>query len=124
MIRMLRSIGAVLAGYLVFAISAALLFKLTARAPHAAAPLGFIVLSTLYGIAFAILAGYVAASLAGREPLGHAIAVAGIIGLGALISMVLSAAGATLWSQLAALVLMAPSAALGGLIRRRRQTSA
>ena len=120
MIPTLRSIGAVLAGYLVFAVSGALLFMLTGWDPHAAAPVGVIVLSTLYGITFALLAGYLATSLAGRAPLGHAIAVAGLIGLGAIVSMVMSAAGAALWSQLSALVLMAPSAAFGGLIRQGR----
>ena len=124
MIPTLRSIGAVVAGYAVFAVSGALLFMLTGWDPHGPAPLGVIALSTLYGMAFATLAGYVAASLAGRAPLGHAIAVAGLIGLGALVSMVMSAAGSALWSQLTALVLMAPSAAFGGLIRRRRLTPA
>jgi hypothetical protein len=123
-IRMLRSIGVVLVGYVPFGISAVLLFKLTGRDPHAPAPVSFMLLSTLYGMAFAVLAGYLAARLAGRRPLSHAIAVAGIIGLGALISIVLRPVGAALWSQLAALVLIAPSAILGGLIRRRRLTSA
>lgn len=116
---MLRSIGAVLTGYLVFAVSAVLLFKLAARDPHAAAPLGFIILTTLYGMTFAILAGYVAAWLAGRRPLDHAIALAALIASGGLISMVLSAEGGARWSQVGAVVLMAPAAILGGLIRRR-----
>jgi O-antigen/teichoic acid export membrane protein len=120
MIRMLRSVSAVVVGYLPFGVSAVLLFKLTGRDPHAPAPLGFMLLSTLYGVAFAILSGYLAARLAGRRPLSHAIAVAGIIGLGALISIVLRPVGAALWSQMTALVLMAPSASLGGLIHRRR----
>jgi hypothetical protein len=122
-IRTFRSIGAVLVGYLPFGISAVLLFNVTGRDPHAPAPLDFLLLSTLYGMAFAMLSGYLAAWLAGRRPLSHAIAVTGLIGLGALISIVLSPVGAARWSQWAALSLMAPSATLGGLIHRRRPPS-
>jgi hypothetical protein len=118
--RMLRSVGVVLVGYLPFGISAVLLFKLTGRDPHAPAPVGFMLLSTLYGMAFANLSGYLAARLAGRRPLSHAIAVTGIIALGALLSIVLRPVGGAVWSQLAALILMAPSASLGGLIHRHR----
>jgi len=60
----LRSTGAVLAGYLTFGISAALLFGLTGVDPNAAAPMSFMVLTALYGIAFAILGGYLAAKIA------------------------------------------------------------
>ena len=47
------------------------------------------------------------------------IAVGSIIALGALVSLALSPAGA-IWSQLAALVLMAPAAVTGGLVARQR----
>ncbi len=100
----------VVVGYAVFAGTANLLFSLSGRDPHAAAPIFFMLLATLYGLIFAALGGYLAALIGGsREP---AIALAVIIGAGALVSLIL-ASGAH-WSQLAALIFMAPAAFFGG----------
>jgi MFS-type transporter involved in bile tolerance (Atg22 family) len=115
---MLRSLGAVVAGYLSFAVPAVALFAVTGRDSHAAQPLAFMVGSTLYGMLFAALGGYVAARLAGRHPLRHAIVLSLVIALGAAVSIVTRSTGDTVWSQLAALFLMAPSGTLGGLLRR------
>jgi len=54
-----------------------------------------------------------------RSPAAAGIAVGSIIALGALVSLALSPVGA-IWSQLAALVLMAPAAVTGGLVARQR----
>src|SRR2546430_1654759 len=116
---LIRSVVAVTAGYTVFGISAVLIFAATGRDPHATAPIAFMVLSTLYGMAFATASGFLAAVIAGKSELGHAQTVSGIIALGALISIFTTPAGGTLWSQLAALILMAPSASLAGLWRSR-----
>jgi hypothetical protein len=82
------------------------------------APVAFMIGSTLCGMLFAGLGGYVAARLAGRRPLAHAAALALVIALGAGISIVTSARGDDVWSQVAAMFLMAPSAILGGFVRR------
>jgi hypothetical protein len=116
---MLRSVLAVVAGYLVFGLSAALLFPLSGRDARAFPQTGFLVFSTVYGMAFALLGGYVAASLARRKEIAHAAVVAGIIAVLALISLVAKSSG-SLWSQIAAIVLMAPAALLGGWLRARR----
>jgi hypothetical protein len=117
---MLRSAGAVVAGYFVFAASAALLFQLSGQAPHSPAPLTFKVASIVWGVVFALIGGWVAARISVRNPVAHGAAVAALIALGATISLIASGAGET-WSQISALVVMAPSAWLGGVLAARRR---
>ena len=114
---MLRSIGAVAAGYLIFASSAVLLFQMSGRAPHQAQPLAFEIASIVWGCVFALVAGWFTARIANRRPVLHAAVLAGVIALGALAS--LTAEGAK-WTQLAALAVMAPCAWLGGVVSRAR----
>ena len=120
----LRSIASVLLGYIVFAVSAFSYFKIVKQAPHEAAPLSIMLGSIAIGIVAAYLGGYLAALLAGRRPLTHGIAVACILALGAAASLASTLGhGGAIWSQVAALVLMAPSAAAGGWFRSRRRAS-
>lgn len=114
-----RSIGSVILGYLVFALSAFAFFLLSGQPPHADAPLSIMLASMLVGVAAAFLGGYLAARLAGRNPAAHGLAVAAILAIGAIISLVSTFGHGSLWSQVAALVLMAPGAALGGWVRAR-----
>jgi hypothetical protein len=114
---MLRSIGAVAAGYLIFGSSAALLFQMSGQRPHDPAPVGFKVGSILWGAVFALIAGWLTARIASRRPATHAAILAGVIALGAIISVV-SASGAK-WSQAAALAVMAPCAWIGGAVAGR-----
>ena len=116
----LRSVGCVILGYLVFAVSAFAFFQISGHAPHAPAPLPIMLGSILVGVLFAFIGGYLAATLAGRKPAAHGVAVAGILALGAAVSLASTIGHGAIWSQVAALVLMAPSAALGGLVRARR----
>jgi hypothetical protein len=113
---MLRSIGAVAAGYLVFGSSAALLFQMSGQPPHEQAAAGFKIVSIVWGGVFALVAGWLTARVAARRPATHAAVLAGVIALGAGISL-LTAPGAK-WSQVAALAVMAPCAWLGGLRAR------
>src|SRR5687767_13633902 len=115
---LLRSIGAVAAGYLVFGGSAALLFQLSGQAPHAPAPVWFKVASIAWGAVFALIAGWLTARIAPRKPATHAAILAALIALGAVISLVAQPSDAK-WSQIAALVIMAPTAWLGGGLGRR-----
>lgn len=114
---MLRSAGAVAAGYMVFGGSAFLLFQLSGIDPHQPAPITFKIASTIWGCVFALVAGWLTARLAGTRPVVHAVVLAALIALGALASMV-SVRGDAIWSPLSALVLMAPCAWLGGLRAR------
>jgi MFS-type transporter involved in bile tolerance (Atg22 family) len=115
---MLRSIGAVAAGYIIFGASAALLFQLSGQEPHADAPLAFKVASIVWGAAFALVAGWLTARVAGRRPLLHTAIVAALIAAGAGVSLMARPVDA-IWSQLAALVVMAPCAFVGGVISSR-----
>ncbi len=115
---MVRSIGAVLVGYVVFAASAFAVFQRVGQPPHQEAPLGVLVASIAVGILAAIAGGYLGARLAGRQPLAHGVAVAMVVALGATVSLVSTVGHGAIWSQLAALALMAPSAAVGGWVRR------
>src|SRR3954469_1274928 len=117
---MLRSIGAVVAGYFIFATSAVLLFQLSGRAPHEPAPLAFEIATIVWGCVFALVGGWLTAHIAGRRPVTHAGVLAGVIALGALASLVADA-GAAKWTQMSAVAFMAPCAWLGGLVSRARR---
>ena len=97
-----------IAGYLVFGLSAVLMFQIAGVDPHADTRLGFKVFSVAYGVVFALGAGWLAARLAPGRPLFHAAIVSAIIAVAATGSLV-GASGAK-WSQLAALLLMTPAA--------------
>jgi hypothetical protein len=113
-----RSVFAIIAGYLVFALSAVILFQVAGVNPHAEAALGFKAFSTMWGVLFALGAGFLAAKLAPRRPLAHAIVVAALVGIGATASL-FSVSGAK-WSQLSALLLMTPAVVLGGVMGSSR----
>jgi hypothetical protein len=76
--------------------------------------------SIAVGVIAAFLGGHVAAWLAGRRPLAHGIAVALVLALGATVSLVSTLGHSAIWTQLSALLLMAPSAVLGGWVRARQ----
>ena len=85
----LRSIGAVMAGYLV----SALLTGLTIAALGALFPasynpenLEWVVFNVLYGCAFAVVGGYVAARLAPAHPMAHAIVLGLLMAIFAVIT--------------------------------------
>lgn len=119
---MVRSALAVLVGYILFALSALAFFKLSGQPPHQAAPAPIMAGSVAVGMLFALLGGYVAAWLAGRRPVAHGLAVGVVLALGATLSL-LFGKGA-IWSQVAALGLMAPCAVLGGWLRAKRVAGA
>jgi hypothetical protein len=115
---MLRFLFGVITGYLVFAISGALWFQLAGQNPHATPSLLFGIASVLYGIVFAVIAGFVATRTAGRADLAASMVVGVVIGAGALASLLLDRQHA-IWSQVSALLLMAPGAYAGGVVYRK-----
>jgi hypothetical protein len=116
---MIGSVVAIVVGYLIFGASAAVLFNVTDHDPHASPSLLFGVGAVLYGMFFAGLGGYVAASLAPQQPRRHAAILAAIIAIVALVSLIVQFRSGSMWSQIAALALMAPAAYAGGLLRTR-----
>jgi len=116
----MRLIFAVVTGYVVFAVSAALLFQMTGQDPHATPEPMFALMSIVWGVAFAALAGYVASRASQREGLRPSLLVGCLIATGALVSLLLEGKDASPWSQLSALLAMAPSTLLGGIVYRKR----
>ena len=116
----MKSILAVLVGYLIFGLPSAALFLLSGIDPELRVELEFRIWSTLYGIFFALLGGYTAARMAGGKELWHASAVAVILALLATISLIAQPTGSSIWSQIAALRFMVPAVILGGIVRLRR----
>jgi len=119
---MVRLVLAVVTGYLIFAISAVLLFQISKQDPHQTVTLFYGVASTLYGMTFALVGGYAAGRIAGRRPRVQGAAVGGLIALGALVSLIARPGAGAIWSQLAALFLMAPMAVAGGALMAPRRT--
>jgi hypothetical protein len=104
---------------LIFAGSAVLFFRLLKVDPHAPATVRFEVLTIAYGLAFAVLGGFVTDKIARRTDLNCGIALALVIALGATVSMVARPGAGALWTQTVALLLFAPASLAGYWIRIR-----
>jgi hypothetical protein len=113
-----RAVGVIL-GYVIFAATAVLLFRLSGHDPHAVQPVAFIAASVAYGIFFAILGGYVSGVVGGGSPWVQAGLVGALIALGATVSLLAGPKAGSTWSRVAALTVMAPSSLLGGVARAR-----
>lgn len=118
--KIVRSIGSVVVGYLIFAFSAFSFFRLTGQLPHQDAPLHLMLGSILVGAIAAVAGGYVAAFFAGYRPFTHGAAVGVLLAVGAVFSLASTLGHGAIWSQLAALILMAPAAVFGGWARARQ----
>ena len=116
---MLKSIAAVLLGYLVFAVPAGLLFIVSGQDPHLEPTLAFEVGSVVYGMVFAFIGGWISGIIANRNEVRHAIGVGVIILILAVISIVVQIGKGSMWSQLSTIFLMVPSAVFGGYVRQR-----
>ncbi len=120
---MLRSVVGVVVGYLVFAVSALAMFRLSGRDPHEVQDTAFAVLSIVGGSAFSFAGGYLAGVIAGRKARLHGGAVGAIVALGATASILAQPGAGSKWSQVAAVALMAPAALAGGVVRSRSNPS-
>jgi len=110
-VKVVRAILGALCGYLIFAVTGVALGLLSGRNMHAAQPLWFVALTAAYGMFFAGLGGLAASRIAPHH--GWSVAgMAGLLALGAAVSLVTSPAADAQWSQWSAILLMAPSAYL------------
>jgi len=116
----LRSVLAVLAGYLIYAVPTVLLYRTAGQAPLVQPPSGFVLGSALQGILFAFLGGYVAAWIAPLRDRLHAGVVALIIATAALLQAFGRPDASASGTALTALFFVAPSAWLGGVLRSFR----
>ena len=121
---MVRSAIAVAAGFLLFAGATLALFSISGRNPHAPASLVFMASSTLYGMLFAALGGFVAVWLAKRSRFQHAFAVAFLIAVVGAASILGRSERDSIWPHIVAVLAMAPMAMVGGYVRLRQTRSA
>jgi hypothetical protein len=120
----LRSVLAVVVGYVIFAVPAFAFFRISGQAPHQSAPFPVMLASIATGMLSAWLGGYAAAALGKNRPLAHGVGVAAVLSLGAAVSLLNTLGSGSIWSQASALVLMAPCAVLGGWLRSRKLAAA
>jgi uncharacterized membrane protein YgaE (UPF0421/DUF939 family) len=113
-LKTLRSALGVILGYVLFAVAAVGFFRVLGQNPHQSAPFWLMVCSTLYGSAAAFLGAKIAARVAGYKPFAHGVALGVVIAVGATLSLVSTAGHGAIWSQITALLFMAPSASLAG----------
>lgn len=111
----MRFVSGVILGYLIFAESAFLLFRITGHDPHAPASISFEIGAIVFGVLFAVLAGFIASFIGGRRDMLAAKCVAIILALGAILSMIATVVS---WSQIWAVIAMAPAVLLGGWMYR------
>jgi peptidoglycan/LPS O-acetylase OafA/YrhL len=116
----MKSVLCVLIGYLVFGVSAVVLFQIAGVDPRQEPEIGFRIWSTVYGMFFAVLAGYVAARTAGKKEIKHSVAVACVMAVIATVSLIGQPGHGSLWSQIAVLGSMVPAAIVGGVLRTRQ----
>ena len=116
----MRSLGAVLGGFLVFSLSAVLLFNISGRPPERWPGAAFATFAIAYGGVFAAVAGYTTARLAPRAPLAHAMAFAGLLLAASTFSYFIQQAGASTWSLVSTVFVSVPAAILGGYFAARR----
>jgi CHASE2 domain-containing sensor protein len=115
---MLRSLTGTIVGYMVFALPAFALFRVTGHDPHAPASLAFEVAAVSCGMFFALLAGYVGTAIVGRRDLLVAWYIATVMIVMACWSLLASGYS---WSPVTALIFMVPGAVIGGWVRLQRQ---
>ncbi len=106
-----------LVGYLISCISSILFFIVGHISPAKPASTTIMWITAIYGIVFAVIGAVVGANFCRRFALGIGAAVALTIGAVALWSWY-STPGHAHWTQLIAILLMAPAAQFGALFRR------
>jgi CHASE2 domain-containing sensor protein len=116
----MRVVGGIILGFLVFGLSPwvlFVLFRITKLDPHPHfSAIGYII-GILWGVLFALLAGWVASFIEGRPDLMSAWILAALMAISAIASMILMGGS---WVSLAGLVLIAPSVVVGGWLYRLR----
>ncbi len=116
----MKSVLSVLIGYLVFGVSTIVLFQLVGVDSRQEPEIGFRIWSTVYGMFFAALAGYLAARIAGKKEIKHSVAVACIMAVIATVSLIAQPGHGSLWSQIAVLGFMVPATIVGGVLRAQQ----
>ena len=114
-----RNVLSVIVGYLIFAVSAVLLFNLSGIDPHADASIGTITLVVVFGSVFAFIGGYLTKLIAAISTLVANYVLAILMAGFAAFSFFKSPG--THYTQIAAIFLFAPMSLVGGFLRHRSE---
>src|SRR4051812_10965413 len=126
---MWRSIAAVIVGYFAMAIPIGLttavhMVKVIGRFPqpgeHLNIPTSFGVISLIYSTLYAVFGGYVCALIAKQGRMKHGLALAGLVFVLSLVSVLIDRGQQPVWYQAMLVLLGAPATALGAWVRARR----
>ena len=116
---MIRNILGVIVGYLIFAVSAVLLFKISGQNAHGETSVAFAIFVILYGSVFATVGGFAAKLIAGGKNLLSNYILATLMAAFAAFSL-FSTSG-NHYTQIAAIFLFAPLSILGGYLFLRKK---
>ena len=121
---MLRAIIAVIVGWGIFVAATLAIFRLLGHDPHLPASKEVMFVTILWGVGFAFVGGWMAALIGGRYGRWCARIIAMIIAASSVITGIMIYGRQPLWSNIAALCLMAPAMWLGGEVRARQSQEA
>ena len=116
---MIRNILAVIAGYLIFAVSAGLLFQISGQNPHGETSAAFMIFVILYGAVFSVAGGFVAQMIARSKTLIVNYVLAAIMASFAAVSLFVTTGNH--YTQIAAIFIFAPLSVLGGFLYLKKQ---
>ncbi len=115
----MRVFSGVILGYLLFELLWLGVFRVTNTDRHAPASISFQAGAIVFGLLFALLAGYVASFIGGRPHFTAAWTVGVLVALTAVVIMIHDGVA---WPQVAALLFMGPAIVVGGwsyVLRKR-----
>ena len=107
----MRVFSGIVLGYLLFELLWYGVFRVTNTDPNAPASISFETGAIIFGLLFALSAGYLAGFIGGRPHFTAAKFVGALIALTAIVVMVRKGPA---WPQVAALLFMAPAVVVGG----------
>jgi len=115
----MRVFSGVVLAFLLFELLWRAIFVVTNTDPHSPASISFEAGAVIYGMLFALRAGYVASFIGGRAHFVAAWIVGALIAVTAIVVMI---GKGVAWPQVMALLFMAPAVVVGGwsyVLRRR-----
>ena len=117
---MIRSIIAVVAGYIMMTVGVMALFAIWFQGdPNAKPSQSFMVFTLGYGLACAIVGGYATAVIARSSPMAHAWALAGLVAVMSIVSMVMFKGQEPLWFQISNTGMGVTGVCVGAFLRSR-----
>jgi hypothetical protein len=113
-----RTVVAVIVGYVIFGLSAVVLFKGTGHSPGVIPTTAFAAVSVGVGLLSAIAAGWTTARLAPQSGTSHAVILAILMIFSGLVSFFFAPG---VWFQLLTMFVFAPAAMAGGMMGQGRR---